>query len=222
MTLRSRTSGATRKPQPKVVDDDPRLAPDAVKRECQELERTWHEPRGLYGWFTHVDHKSIGRRFLVTAFVFFALGGIEAALMRLQLSRPDNNILGPDLYNQIFTTHGTTMMFLFAVPVMLALGIYFVPLMVGARNIAFPRMVAFGYWMFLFGGIFLYSMFFANVGPDVGWFSYPPLAGPEFGYGKRADVWAQLITFTEVSGLLSSIVLITTILKLRAPGMKMM
>ena len=95
------------------------------------------------------------RRYLVTAFVYFLLGGMLAALMRLQLSRPDNTLIGPDLYNQIFTTHGTTMMFLFAVPVMQALGIYFVPLMVGARSIAFPRLVAFSYWMFLFGGIFL-------------------------------------------------------------------
>jgi heme/copper-type cytochrome/quinol oxidase subunit 1 len=96
---------------------------------------------------------------------------------------------------------GTTIMFLFAVPVMLGMGVYFVPLMVGARNIALPRLVAFGYWMFLFGGIFLYAMFLLNVGPDNGWFSYPPLAGPEYGFGKRADVWAQLITFSEVSSL---------------------
>ena len=205
----------------KIVDDDPRLTADAVAREGRELEKTWRDPRGFFGWFTHVDHKSIGRRFLITSFVFFALGGIEAALMRLQLSRPDNNILGPDLYNQIFTTHGTTMMFLFAVPVMLALGIYFVPLMIGARNIAFPRMVAFGYWMFLFGGMFLYAMFFANVGPDVGWFSYPPLAGPEYGIGKRPDVWAQLITFSELSALVVAVSLIATTFKMRAPGMSL-
>ena len=121
------------------------------------LEETWADPPGVAGWFRHVDHKSIGRRYLVTAFVFFLLGGVLAALMRLQLSRPDNTFIGPDLYNQIFTTHGTTMMFLFAVPVMQGLGIYFVPLMVGARSIAFPRLVAFSYWMFLFGGIFLFA-----------------------------------------------------------------
>ena len=99
------------------------------------LEATWAEPRGFVGWCTHVDHKSIGRRYLVTAFVYFLIGGALAALMRLQLSRPDSGLIGPDLYNQIFTTHGTTMMFLFAVPVMQALGIYFVPLMVGARSL---------------------------------------------------------------------------------------
>jgi len=136
------------------------------------LESTWDEPAGVVGWLSHVDPKSIGRRYLVTAFAFFLLGGALAALMRLQLARPDNGLIGPDLYNQIFTTHGTTMMFLFAVPVMQGLGIYFVPLMVGARSIAFPRLVAFSYWMFLFGGVFLYISFLLNAGPDVGWSSH--------------------------------------------------
>src|SRR4051794_13198297 len=107
------------------------------------LERTWADPSGPAGWLTHVDHKSMGRRYIVTAFAFFLLGGMLAAAMRLQLSRPDAGLIGPDLYNEIFSTHGTTMMFLFAVPVMQGLGIYFVPLMVGARGIAFPRLVAY-------------------------------------------------------------------------------
>src|SRR5205814_1612971 len=124
-----------------------------------------------------------------------------------------------DLYNQIFTVHGTTMMFLFAVPVMQGLGVYLVPLMVGARAIAFPRLVAFSYWMFLFGGIFLYVSFLVNLGPDVGWFSYPPLAESLYTPTKRADIWAQLITFTEVASLAVAVSLIVTTLKLRAPGM---
>jgi cytochrome c oxidase subunit I+III len=194
---------------------------DALDAECRQLASVWADPRGLIGWFSHIDHKSIGRRFMITAFVYFAFAGILAAMMRIQLSRPDNNFLSADLYNQFFTVHGTTMMFLFAVPVMLALGVYFVPLMVGARAIAFPRLVAFGYWMFLFGGIFLYTMFVLNVGPDNGWFSYVPLAGPEFGIGKRADVWAQLITFSETSSLVVAVALITTVFKLRTPGMSL-
>jgi cytochrome c oxidase subunit I len=189
--------------------------------EAERLEETWREPRGVGGWFSAVDHKTIGLRFIVTAFGFFVLAGILAALMRLQLAVPDNDLLGPDLYNQIFTMHGTTMMFLFAVPVVLGFGIYFVPLMVGARAIAFPRLLAFSYWMFLFSGIFLYVMFLLNVGPDAGWFSYVPLAGPEFGIGKRPDVWAQLVSFTETSGLGVAVCLIVTILKLRAPGMSL-
>ncbi len=183
------------------------------------LENTWADPPGFLGWLRHVDHKSLGRRYIATAFTFFLIAGILAALMRLQLSRPDNSFIGPDLYNQLFTTHGTTMMFLFAVPVLQGLGIYFVPLMVGARGIAFPRLVAFSYWMFLFGGIFLYTAFLLNAGPDVGWFSYPPLAEALYAPGKRADVWAQLITFTEVASLAVAVSLITTAFKLRAPGM---
>jgi cytochrome c oxidase subunit 1 len=111
------------------------------------------------------------------------------------------------------------MMFLFAVPVMQAMSVYLVPLMVGARAIAFPRLVAFAYWVYLFGGIFLYVGFALNIGPDNGWFNYVPLSGPEYGAGKRSDWWAQLITFTEVTGILVSIAVIVTIFKLRAPGM---
>ena len=185
------------------------------------LKRTWADPTGVVGWFRHIDHKSIGRRYLLTAFIFFLLAGMLAALMRIQLARPDNTFLGPDLYNQIFTMHGTTMMFLFAVPVMQALGVYFVPLMVGARSIAFPRLVAFSYWMFLFGGIFLFVAFFLNAGPDVGWFSYPPLAEQLYAPTKRADIWAQLITFTEVAALAIAVAIITTAFKLRTPGMSL-
>ena len=171
--------------RPKLSYDDPRLERDRLEAERRTLDHTWANGRGLIAWISDTDHKAIGRRFLVTAFGFFTLGGILAGLMRIQLARPENTFLGPDLYNQIFTMHGTTMMFLFAVPVVLAMGVYLVPLMVGARGIAFPRMLNYGYWMFLFGGIFLFVMFFLNTGPDAGWFSYPPLAGPEFGYGKR-------------------------------------
>jgi cytochrome c oxidase subunit I len=197
------------------------MEPSAVAHEARELARTWRDPSGFVGSFSAVDHKTIGIRFIVTAFSFFVLAGILAALIRLQLAWADNNVLGPDLYNQVFTMHGTTMMFLFAVPVVLGFGIYFVPLMVGARAIAFPRLLAFSYWMFLFSGIFLYVMFLLNIGPDRGWFSYVPLAGPEFGIGKRADVWAQLVSFTETSGLSVSVCLIVTIFKLRTPGMSL-
>jgi cytochrome c oxidase subunit I+III len=191
----------------------------AAATDPEMLERTWADPTGFGGWFSHVDHKSIGRRYLVTAFSFFLVGGVLAAMMRIQLSRPDNAFVSPDLYNQIFTTHGTTMMFLFAVPVMQGLGIYFVPLMVGARSIAFPRLIAYSYWLFLFGGIFLFASLAVGAGPDVGWFSYPPLAELTYTPTKRADVWAQLITFTEVASLAVAVSLITTAFKMRAPGM---
>jgi cytochrome c oxidase subunit 1 len=185
------------------------------------VEQTWADPSGVVGWFSHVDHKSIGRRYLVTAFIWFACAGVLAVLMRIQLSRPENTFLGPDLYNEIFTTHGTAMMFLFAVPVMQGLGIYFVPLMVGARSIAFPRLIAWSYWMFVAGGLFLFGSLLLNAGPDVGWFSYPPLSELLYTPTKRADVWAQLITFTEVASLSVAVSLITTTFKMRAPGMSL-
>jgi cytochrome c oxidase subunit I+III len=195
--------------------------PDAAAqaRLQRELEQTWQVPRGLLGWFKATDHRSIGRRYIVTAFAFFVLAGLLAGLMRLQLAVPENRFLGPDLYNQIFTVHGTAMMFLFAVPVMEALGIYFVPLMVGARNIAFPRLVAFSYYMFLFGGVMLFGSLLVNSGPDAGWFAYVPLSGPDYTPGKRTDFWAQLITFTEIAALSVAVALVATIFKLRAPGM---
>jgi cytochrome c oxidase subunit I+III len=201
--------------------DPSHTLPPSLEVPLAQLERTWAEKPGLVGWLSVVNHRDIGRRYIVTAFVFFLMAGMLAALMRLQLAVPDNNVLGPDVYNQVFTMHGTVMMFLFAVPVMEAFGIYIVPLMVGARNIAFPRLNAFSYWMFLFGGIFLFTMFALNTGPDVGWFAYPPLSGPEYTPGKRSDVWAQLITFTEVAALAVSVEIIVTAFKMRTPGMSL-
>ena len=191
----------------------------AMAREKDELERTWARPSGVVGWLMDTDHKAIALRYIVTAFVFFVLGGIEAALMRLQLARPDSHILSPDQYNQIFTVHGTTMMFLFAVPIMTAMGIYLVPLMIGARDVAFPRANLYGYYVYLIGGILLYTGFLLNSGPDAGWFAYVPLAGPAYSPGKRVDIWAQMITFTELSALVGAVVIIGSVFKMRAPGM---
>jgi cytochrome c oxidase subunit I+III len=190
-----------------------------LELERRQLEATWRVPGGFLGWFTVVDHRTIGIRYIATAFVFFILAGIMAAAMRLQLAFPEARIIGPDLYNQIFTSHGLTMMFLFAVPVMEGMAVYLVPLMVGTRNIAFPRLNAFSYYMFLFGGVLLFSMMIANTGPDTGWFSYPPLANPDYSAGKRVDVFSQLITFTELAALSVAVELVATIFKLRAPGM---
>ena len=194
-------------------------AADAEER--RRLERTWWSPKGLRGWLTDVDHKAIGKRYVGTALVFFALGGIEALLMRLQLARPESRLIGPDRYDQLFTVHGSTMMFLFAVPIMLGMGTYLVPLMIGTRNLAFPRLNAFSYWVYVAGGLLLYAGLFTNTGPDAGWFAYVPLSGPAFSPGKRVDIWAQMITFTEISSLAVAVNLITTIFKHRAPGMSL-
>jgi cytochrome c oxidase subunit 1 len=198
--------------------DGPDFTGEALHR---ALDRTWSDAPGLWGWITTVDHKRVGRRYIATAFVFLALGGVLALLMRLQLARPESGLISADRYNQIFSMHGTSMMFLFAVPVMEAMAVYLIPLMVGTRQIAFPRLNAFSYWVYLFGGIFLWVSFLLNIGPEAGWFSYVPLAGPEYSPGKRTDVWAQLITFTEVAALAGAVELITTILKQRAPGMSL-
>src|SRR3954447_1871892 len=147
----------------------------------RRLDETWRRRPGLVGWLIASNHKDIGLRFIVTAFMFFLLAGVLALMMRLQLAVPENNLLGPDLYNQFFTTHGTTMMFLFAVPVMEGMGLYLVPLMVGTRNVSFPRLLNFSYYVYLIAGTLLYVSLLLNIGPDMGWFSYVPLAGPSYG-----------------------------------------
>ena len=209
---------------PAVSEPDERPGVLSVREEDEmraRLNSAWREESGLWGWLTSTNHKSISKRYIVTAIIFFILGGIEAGMIRAQLARPENHLVGPDLYNQIFTMHGSTMMFLFAVPVMEAMGLYLVPLMIGTRNVAFPRLNALGYWMYLFGGVLLYVAFFYNTGPDAGWFAYVPLSGPEYSPGKRVDIWAQMITFTEIAALIGAVEIITTIFKQRAPGMSL-
>src|SRR5438874_9452034 len=189
--------------------------------EEQQLDLTWGPGSGPFRWFSEISHKHVGMRYIVTAFLFLIAGGIEAALMRYQLSRPENTFLSADMYNQLFTLHGTTMMFLFAVPVMEGMAIYFVPLMIGTRNVAFPKLNAYGYYVYLFGGLFLYVMFALHAGADAGWFAYVPLSGPQFAPGKRVDTWAQMITFTEISALVVAVEISVTAFKQRAPGMSL-
>jgi cytochrome c oxidase subunit I+III len=184
------------------------------------LSKTWYQPSGIWGWLSNTHHTAVGKRFMVTSFIFFLLGGVLAALMRLQLIKPENSFLGPDSYNQIFTMHGSTMIFLFAVPMMFqGFGVYVVPLMCGARNIAFPRLNLFSYYLYLGGALVLWGGLLTNTGPDVGWFAYVPLSGPQYSPGHRSDIWSQMITFTEVSALGVAVCLAATILRYRAPGM---
>jgi cytochrome c oxidase subunit 1 len=201
--------------------DSTNVADPKLRDIHERLDRTWRRRPGLIGWFATVNHKDISKRYMVTAFVFFGLGGILAFMMRLQLAVPENTLLTPDRYNQFFTVHGTTMMFLFAVPVMEAFGLYLVPLMVGTRNVSFPRLNAFGYFTYLGAGILLYTSLILNIGPDAGWFSYVPLSGPEFSPGKRVDIWSQVVSLTEISALVAAIEIITTVFKQRAPGMSL-
>src|SRR5438270_7677670 len=137
------------------------------------------EPRGWTSWITTTDHKRIGILYLVTTFAFFLIGGVEALMMRLQLGAPNNTLLEPQTYNQLFTMHGTTMIFLFVVPVWAGFANYFVPLMIGARDMAFPRLNALSYWLFLGGGIVFYSSLFFSP-PEAGWTAYTPLSSSAY------------------------------------------
>jgi len=186
-----------------------------------QLRKTWRSPAGLLAWFTQVNHTQIGVRFIVTSLVFFILGGILALLMRLQLVAPENTLMGPELFNQLFTMHGTTMMFFFAVPAMEGLGIYLIPLMIGTRDMCFPRLNAFGYYVYLFAGMTLYGSLFLGLAPDAGWFSYVPLANIDYSPGLGVSFWTTMITFIEISALTAAVELIVTILKQRAPGMSL-
>jgi cytochrome c oxidase subunit I+III len=184
------------------------------------LEEIWHEAPGPASFFTTVDHKRIGRRYIVTAFVFFVLGGIEAGLMRWQLARPGAALLTPEMYDELFSMHGTTMIFLFITPMFSGLSNYLVPLMLGSRDMAFPRLNAFSYWVFLLAGLFMYSGFLYGAVPNGGWFAYPPLTS-SFDPGMHMDVWSLGLIFLSISTTAGGINLIVTILKLRAPGMSL-
>jgi cytochrome c oxidase subunit I+III len=183
------------------------------------LDRTWGRPPGLIGWLAQVNHKAVGLRYIVTGLVFFVLAGIDGLRIRLQLAVPESMLMGPDAYDAAFTMHGTTMMFLFAVPVLEGIGIYLVPLMIGARDMALPRLNAFGYWVYLFAGVGLWSAYLLGVPPSSGWFAYPPLTRSEYEVSAGMDVWATMITLLEVAALVAAVELIITVLKQRAPGM---
>jgi len=177
------------------------------------------EPRGLAGWLTTVDHKRIGILYGVTALVFFLVGGIEALVIRLQLAVPDARVVDAETFNQLFTMHGTTMVFLAVMPLSAAFFNYLVPLLIGARDVAFPRLNAFSYWVFLFGGLFMNASFLAGAAPHAGWFGYATLTLRPFSAGPHTDFWVLGLLFLGVSSVVSSLNFLVTILNLRAPGM---
>ncbi|HVF54274.1 MAG TPA: cytochrome c oxidase subunit I [Actinomycetota bacterium] len=175
---------------------------------------------GVWGWITTVDHKKIGILYGVTAFIFFILGGLEAVVVRLQLARPDSTVLDAEMYNQFFTMHGLTMIFLVIMPMGVALMNYFIPIMIGARDVAFPRLNAFSYWVFVAGGIFLYSSFFLGGAPSGGWFGYAPLSRQLPGNGM--DYYSIGLQILGIASLAGAINFVVTILNMRAPGMSFM
>ena len=180
------------------------------------------ESKGWRSWLFTVDHKQLGLMYSVTAFAFFIIGGIEALLIRLQLATANGKVLSADIYNQMFTMHATTMIFLFVMPMVTGLANYLVPLQVGARDVAFPRLNAFGFWCFLFGGLFLNSSWFLGGAADGGWFMYAPNSSVLFSPSNGIDFWTIGVQITGIASLTGAINLIVTILNLRAPGMALM
>ncbi|HEX4689115.1 MAG TPA: cytochrome c oxidase subunit I [Solirubrobacteraceae bacterium] len=196
---------------------------DAQRRvRIERLERVWTERPGVFGWLTTTDHKRIGILYFFTALAFFAAGGIESLLMRTQLIGPDQRLLSPEAYNEVFTMHGITMIFLFVIPMTTgAFGNYLLPLMIGARDMAFPRMNALSYWIYVASGLFLYTGLALGHAPDAGWFNYVPLAGRQFSPGAGIDFYCLGIIFNSIASTLSAANFIVTMFKLRAPGMSL-
>src|SRR5881227_182817 len=174
-------------------------------------------PTGLWDWFTTIDHKKIGLLYLGTAFVFFIVGGLEALVIRLQLGGPNGHVVDANTYNQIFTMHGTTMIFLVVMPLSAGLANYLVPLMIGARDVAFPRLNAFGYWVFVIGGLFMYSSFLLGGAPNGGWFGYAPntsIIG--FLPGRGTYFWIFGLIILGVASTAGAVNLVVTVINMRA------
>jgi cytochrome c oxidase subunit I+III len=186
----------------------------------EALDEVWAEEPGLIGWATTVNHKRIGRRYLVTGGFFFLLAGLQAMVMRMQLVSPENDLVSPELYNQLFTLHGTAMIFFFATPMLFGFGNFLEPLMLGTRDMAFPRMNALSYWIFLFSGLLMFSSLPFGAAPDAGWFAYVPLSG-EYSPEINLDVYTLGLLFLGVSTTVGAINFIVTALKMRAPGMSL-
>src|SRR5581483_373628 len=173
----------------------------------------------LHDWVTTVDHKKIGIMYVLMAVVFLIIGGIEALLLRWQLLWPRYDFLGPDAFNQMFTMHGTTMVFFMGMPILIGMGNYLVPLMIGARDMAFPRLNALGFWVTLLGGLLVYFSFATGGAPAIGWFAYAPLTERTFARSTATDFWALGLAISGVGTLAAGVNFIATILSMRAPGM---
>lgn len=176
---------------------------------------------GLLSWFASVDHKQIGIMYLIVTLVFFTIGGLEALLIRIQLAQPGEKVLSPQAYNQVFTMHGTTMIFLVVMPMLIGIGNYLVPLMIGARDMAFPRLNALSLWLLIFGGLLLYYSFIAGGAPAAGWFAYAPLSEKAFSTTSGMDFWALGLLVTGIGSVAAGVNFLVTIITLRAPGMSM-
>jgi cytochrome c oxidase subunit 1 len=183
----------------------------------------------LHEWIVTVDHKKLGVMYIVTGILYLAVAGTEALMMRWQLAIPNNDVLSPDTFNAFFTMHGTTMIFLVGMPILLGAANYFIPLMIGARDMAFPRLNAFGFWLFFFGALLLYFSFLGGQGlsgeegaPNVGWFAYAPLTSTTFSPGSATDYWVISLFVAGLGSIMTAINLVSTILTMRCEGMTLM
>jgi cytochrome c oxidase subunit I len=191
---------------------------DAYRRPLQAI---WETAPGIVGFFSTVDHKEIGKRYIVTAFLFLAAGGIEAMVMRLQLAGPNEHLLTPTQYNELFSTHGVSMIFLYALPILSGFSNFLWPLMFGSRDMAFPRLNALSYWIFVAAGLFIYAGFAIGAGPNDGWFNYVPLASRPYNPGMNMDFYALGMIFLGVSTTVGAANFIVTVFRTRAPGMSL-
>jgi len=186
--------------------------------ELAELRRLWNAPRGLR-FITVINNNYVGVFYVGAAFLFFLLAGVLALMMRVQLAVPENDLIGPALYNQLFTMHGTMMMFLFAVPAVEAMGILLLPNMLGARDLPFPRLSAYAFWAYFVGGLVFFASLFVGWAPDGGWFMNPPLTSGKYSPGFNADFWLLGIGFIEISAIAGAVEIVVGVLRTRAPGM---
>ena len=193
-----------------------------AQQHLDRLGRVWTERTGPLGWVTTTDHKRIGILYFFASLGFFAAGGVEALLMRTQLIGPDKHVLGPHAYNELMTMHGVTMIFLFVIPMTTgAFGNYLLPLMIGARDMAFPRLNALSFWLFLGSGLFMYTGLAIGSAPDAGWFDYVPLASSTYSPDRGIDFYALGLIFNSIASTATAANFIVTIFKLRAPGMSL-
>ena len=188
--------------------------------EFDTLKKVWQPPSG-WNFITVVNNEYIGLFYVGTAFLFFLLAGVLALMMRSQLAVPENDLLSQDLYNQLFTMHGTIMMFLFAVPVVEAISVMLLPNMQAARDLPFPRLSAYAFWAYAVGGLVFFGSLFFDLAPKGGWFMYPPLTSYEYSPGHNADFWLLGIGFIEISAIAGAVEIIVGVLRTRAPGMSL-
>jgi cytochrome c oxidase subunit I+III len=206
-------------PQSPVEKPVSRVQPISEEEAADQLEELWADPPGFIGWFRSLQNDAVGGRVMVTAFTFFLIGGLLSLLIRTQLIWSDNDLIGADRYNELFTMHGSTMMYLFVVPMVEGFAIFLLPMLLGNREMPYPRLGVFSYFTFVMGGLLFYASYLFNAVPNTGWFAYAPLSGAEFSLGRALDFWLLALGVAEVAAIAAGVEIIITILRMRAPGM---